>query len=146
MTGITNPAEAFFKDGQWTWDGSVWRKQPLLFGFSELAGEILAAGSLAAGTNVLAGAAGAAGEIAIVRQVAVRYVGTPPTSLQVLSVGTPGTPPVLAEYSVVSNTWYCARCFLVLEEGDYLTAVTAGATAGDALYFRYSGYKMSIVE
>jgi len=35
MSGVTNPAEPFFKDGSWGWDGTVWRKLPLVFGYSD---------------------------------------------------------------------------------------------------------------
>lgn len=34
MGGVTDPAEAYFKDGSWGFDGSVWRKLALVWGFS----------------------------------------------------------------------------------------------------------------
>lgn len=146
MTGITDPSEAYFKDGLWAWDGTRWRKQPLQFGFSELAGENLSNTNLAAGLNNLNGAAVAAGELLIVRQVALMYVGTPPTLAGVYVAGAPGTPYVAIKYNITSARWYVASCFLVLEAGDFVTCLVDGATATDDLYFRYSGYKMSIVE
>lgn len=39
MPGITNPAEEYFKDGGWGWDGSVWRKLPLVWGYSGVYGQ-----------------------------------------------------------------------------------------------------------
>ncbi len=40
MSGITNPAEEYFKDGLWGWDGSVWRKLPMLWGYSDRWAEV----------------------------------------------------------------------------------------------------------
>jgi hypothetical protein len=143
---ITDPTEPFFKDGHWTWDGTRWRKQPLMFGFSELAGENLENTSLAAGANNLNGAAVGAGELLIVRHLALMYSGTPPTYMGVYPVGSPGTPYILFEHTVVSTRWYIEPVFAVLEEGDYLTAFVGGATLNDNLYFRYLGYKTTIAE
>lgn len=49
MPGITNPAEAYFKDGLWGWDGSVWRKLPLLWGYSDTLTEHKASTNVSAG-------------------------------------------------------------------------------------------------
>ena len=35
MPGITNPAEAFFKDGAWGWDLSAWHKLAMLWGYTD---------------------------------------------------------------------------------------------------------------
>ena len=37
--GITNPSEKYFKDGLWTFDGSVWRPQTQLFGVRDAVAE-----------------------------------------------------------------------------------------------------------
>lgn len=146
MTGITNPGEPYFKDGQWTWDGSVWRKQPLLFGFSELAGEDLSDTDLPAGDSYLQSTVVPAGELLIVRQLAARYDGTSPNRIFVTPYLTPGTPILLIQHSPTSGVWYIERCFVVLEGNDSLRCFVDDATAGDTLFFRYSGYTMSIVE
>ena len=35
MSPIVNPASEFFKNGLWGWDGTVWRKLPLVFGYTD---------------------------------------------------------------------------------------------------------------
>lgn len=146
MDGITDPTKPYFNKGKWTWDGSEWRRQPLLFGFSEVAGESLSDTNIGAGTNNLDGAAVAAGEVMVVQQVSCRYDGTVPSSMLVIPSGTPSAVVVLFETTIVSASWYLASCFLVLEAGDFMRVTVHGATAGDDLYFRYAGFKMSIVE
>lgn len=146
MPGITDPTEAYFKDGTWGWDGSLWRKLPLVWGYSALAGEALSNTNLGAGTNYLNGTAVSAGEVLVVRQVSLRYIGTVPTLIECQSFGTLGYPVLLHQPSPVSTQWYYEPCFEILVAGDYMRAYVAGATAGNNFYFRYSGYKMKIAE
>lgn len=146
MDGITDPTKPYFNKGKWTWDGSEWRRQPFVFGFSGPAGESVQDTNLGAGNSLLHTTAVSAGEVHVVRQVAFKYIGTAPTSLVAYPTNAPATTVVLTEYTVVSDVWYYAQCWLLLEEGDKMTCSVVGATAGDDLYFRYSGYKMSIVE
>lgn len=146
MSGITDPAEAHFDKGLWAWDGTVWRKQTQMFGYESLAGEDVTNSSLSAGFNNLDTTAVASGFIEVVTQIGFSYVGTVPTSMNVRPLGTPGTPVVLAEYSIVSNAWYYTNCFLVLAAGDQLRCRIAGATGGDLAYFRYLGYKMAVAD
>ena len=128
------------------WDGAAWRKLPLLWGYSDIAGEDLADTNLSVGMNTLYGAIVPAGEIIIVRQISMQYTGTPPTKLYSRASGTPGSPVLLYQDSPASTTWYVTTCFQLLEPGDRLTGTVEGATATDNLLFYYSGYKMKIAE
>jgi hypothetical protein len=143
---ITDPAQPFFKDGQWAWDGSQWRRQPLMFGFSGVAGESLSNTNLSAGVNNLDSTPVVAGEIVVVRQVSFAYIGTVPLYIVLYAVSVALGPFLLTEYTPVSAQECRAQCFQILEEGHYLRCHVPNATAGDDLYFKYSGYKMSIAE
>lgn len=143
---ITNPKEPYFKDGIWGWDGSVWRKLPMVWGYSELAGEDLKNTNLPAGLSVLEGTAVGTGEVMVVAQVEFFYLGTAPDRIDCRAYGTPGTPILLARASPVPGDYYYTHCFQILAEGHTMRATVKGATAGDAFYFRYSGYKMKIAE
>lgn len=114
-----------------------------LIGYGGLIGENLSDTSLDAGTNSLIGTAVPAGEVHVVTQVAVLYTGTVPTKVLIAPVGTPGTPVYLEQWSPASGQWYYSSINVLLQEGDYIGCTVTGATAGDDLFFRYSGYKFA---
>ena len=79
--GITNPAEQHFERGAWGFDGTLWRKLPMLWGFTEgWVGEASNA-SAAAGTNFLELAAVPAGEVWTAYVVSAINVNTNPVAV-----------------------------------------------------------------
>ena len=141
---ITNPAEEYFGQGKWGWDGSVWRKLPLLWGYSGLIGEDLSETNLDAGVNVLNGTAVPAGEIWVVTAVSMKYIGAGGTDMHAYTIGTPGTAFLQSIYTIVSDQWYNARVHVILAQGDYIRGTIGGAILGDDFHVWYSGYKMNI--
>lgn len=141
---ITQPTEEYFKDGGWGWDGTRWRKNNLLFGYVAAIGQDLVNADLDAGTNTLSGTAVPAGEVWVVTLVALRYDGTAPSLMWIRPSGLPGNPPIHVVSSVASLQWYPQPTWVVLEAGDKLEGVVLEATATDAFYARYCGYKMQV--
>lgn len=146
MPGITDPAEEYFKDGLWGWDGSAWRKLPLLWGFGGVVEEKVQDTGLDAGDNNLGGAAVPAGEIWVVTSASCLYVGTAPDKMRIYAVGLASALPLLEETSVVSDVFCSWSGTAVLQEDDYVRLWVKGATAGDDAYLYYAGYKMKIAE
>jgi len=144
MVGPTNPSEEHFHRGLWGFDGNVWRKLQLLFGFGGIVEEALADTNLDAGTNYLNGAAVPAGEIWVVQNITVRYLGTAPSQMLVIVNGLASGLSLLNVANPSQDFWYTWQGSCILQEGDYVRLIVYGATAGDEVYFRYAGYRMEI--
>jgi len=144
MVGPTNPSEEHFHRGIWGFDGDVWRKLQLLFGFGGIVEESLSDTNLDAGLNSLKGALVPAGEIWVVQNAMISYVGTAPTKISIVVTDLAVSLALLAIASPVSGQDYCWGGTCILQEGDQMSAWVTGATAGDDLYFRYAGYRMEI--
>ncbi len=114
-----------------------------LFGFSGIVSEEKSNTNLSAGNNALYGSSVPAGEVWVIKQVTLRYVGTSPTRIYAhLSVGGVAVE-LLDVESPVSGARNPAAVDVLLEEGDKVIARVEGATAGDDFYLRYCGYKLA---
>jgi len=130
--------------GSHQYDGSAWRKSNLLWGYNDTIGQALSNTNLSVGTNLLDSTAVPEGEVWVVNLVAIMYVGTSPTNIQV-AVDTYGVGiACLFQLLPTSARWYMISGNFVIDEGQKITGRVDGATAGDDLYFRYIGYKMKI--
>lgn len=146
MGGITDPAKAYFKDGLWAWDGTVWRKQPLLYGYTSALGARKINNALAAGNNTLDIDAVPADEIWVVTNLAMRYTGTAPTRMTVtLTIDSIGYSTYRQE-TVVTQEVYDRQGWWVLAEGDQISMVIIGATLNDTAAVWATGFTTSIVE
>lgn len=146
MSGITNPAEEYFKDGLWGWDGSAWRKLPLLFGYSDGWGES------ASGTASGAGDASAdttevpAGYIYVLQAVSA-YHNAGANKEVTITANVSGVNVILFnDLAAVTGTWYPVICNVVLKEDDFVNAYVAAPGDGKICYLRVGGYKMKIAE
>jgi len=144
MVGPTNPSEEHFHRGLWGFDGSVWRKLQLLFGFGGVVEEEVVDDNLDAGGNGIQGANVPSGEIWIVQVASIQYLGTSPNNLQIFCGGLGGDVRLLYEKSPVNGVWYCWSGSAILQEGNGVHGYVGGATAGDTLKLRYAGYRMEI--
>lgn len=146
MTLITDPTEAYFKDGQWTWDGTQWRKQPLLFGYSDVYDERISNINVPAGTVTQTFSAVPAGEVWVVTlftafpsqgnttRVLMKMEGTSTHNLHVVP-----TPPG-------STSVYVPVTPIILAATYYLEIVWENAALNDDFRASAMGYKMSILE
>jgi len=138
----TNPAN--LTPGLMGWINGAWQKNPLLWGYSGVVAETLSDTNLAAGGKALNGTRVPTGEIWIILNAAIWYLGTAPSRLSIHVGDVYGFFTILQENSPVSSYRYIYNGMIVLSPGEYLQGTVEGATAGDDLHFRYRGYKMDI--
>jgi hypothetical protein len=190
MSGITNPAEEYFKDGTWAWDpigkvwkklildpvtdrlvidhpgdievvqpvpndlrvgnygwdGSAWRKLPLVWGYSDNWLEKLVNSNADAGTNYLDSAVVPAGEVWILTNINAHAIQA---GLSMITMGPlRGATSYYAfqKTSPGANEQVGGHCNIVLKAADKVRGAFTGCAAGDDIYLILSGYKMKIAE
>jgi hypothetical protein len=122
----------------------AWKKNPILFGYSDTLLLAYSNTNLAAGFNELLSAAVPAGKIWIVTNINIGYIGTSPVEMGVgIKRGTT-TYTIWWERPPVSNVSYNKQGWWVLKEGDKLNNYVSGATAGDDMYFDFQGFAVDI--
>jgi len=142
--GITNPAEEYFKDGLWGWDGSQWRKLGLLFGYYDRWVERQRETNAAAGQNSLQTDAVPAGYIYILDAIVTMNLNKAVTHLKrVVGDG------IEVELSIATAVPTATHDTLfpisiVLKPGDYVKVYFLACDAGDDLFLEVWGYKMKI--
>jgi len=138
----TTPAD--LTPGVCGWDGSQWRKLTLLFGYTGIYVSSVTNTNLAAGTNTLSDTAVPAGEIHVITNILIRYVGTAPTqiSARITSGGT--TVDLYVLRPPVTAISYDRQGWWVLGPDDVLKLVVLGATAGDDATIDIAGFRMKI--
>ena len=143
-SGPTQPTEQYFDKGLWGYDGTVWRKLPLLWGYTDRLAEQKVNLNANAGGNYLVHTTVPAGEVWVVTaHVAVNlntagavvmrgFFGG--TDMLVYDHGTPG-----------AGVWHTSPPMnIVAKAGDILVGAFYGCTAGDDLYSILYGYKMAV--
>lgn len=71
MSGPTNPTEIYFDKGQWGWDGTLWRKLNLTWGYNDRWVENLGTPADAGGGYFKASTAVPAGEVWTLQSIAL---------------------------------------------------------------------------
>lgn len=146
MPGITDPTEAYFKDGQWGWDLTQWRKQPLVFGYSDTLGRDTVNPDLpATAVNVDTGTCPAS-YVWVVTNLSFRYYGTPPTSC---AVGLSLSGSFYWVFNVLlpaSGQYYDRQGWWVLKTNDFVRLTIDGPTLHDVAAVTISGFAMAIAE
>jgi len=146
MPGITNPSEKYFKDGQWTFDGTVWRPQNQLLSYRDTVNISVTVADATAGTNTLLSTAVPAGEVHVITAVTA-WNDTSASTLARLKKDVAG-----GNYwidAVIAPARYYPLKFqgtLVMKEGDKLGAAIYGCTLHDVLSMTGVGYKFKIAE
>ena len=144
MPGITNPTEEYFKDGNWGWDGTRWRKLNLVFGYYDTTAELLSNLNADSGQNLLTGTVVPAGYVYVI-QAAHAFDNTTDITQIIITAVVSG----IAVYMVLENpagigipvVWVGQ---ITLKAGDRMRASFYSCTAGDDIYFAYCGYKMMV--
>lgn len=146
MPDIIDPTEPFFKDGTWGWDGTQWRKLPLLWGYSDRWSEANDAAASGAGDISAPTVAVPAGSVYVL-QACSAFHNAGVTKIIYISVVTSET---IIELLWPTTTAHLARILwggtLVLKEGDYVRATVFAPGDGKKAFIRVHGYKMSIAE
>ena len=144
MGGITDPAEEYFKDGLWGWDGSQWRKLGILLGYRSALSHAVANYNASAGINTLETDAVETGYIWVVETIATMNDNHAPSRVAFTAYRSGFDYPVLDTSLAAASTWTVWTGQIVLVAGDTIRAYIFGCTAGDDLYLRALGYKVAI--
>ena len=144
MTGITNPTEEYFKDGIWGWDGSQWRKQGILLGYHSALSLNIINSNASAGTNILETDAVEMNYLWVMETIGVANVNTAPSRLTIYVYRGGTNYPLLDTSSTVVGVYSIWNGQLVMVAGDRIRAYIYGCTAGDDLYLRVLGYKVTL--
>jgi len=146
MSGPTDPAEAHFDKGLWGWDGTQWRKLPMLWGYSDRYVEKEVDASADVGLNYLVFSTVPAGEIWVISSVVWANLISACSTITAQLYDGAEAYAVFVETPSVADVYKATLCNLVLKAGDNLRVDFSGCTAGDVLLAFASGYKMAIAE
>ena len=146
MSGITNPAEVYFKDGIWTWDGSAWLKQPPIFGYSDEWSESKIATAVGAASATASTTAVDPGYIYVFQGASIFHDAGANKELT-LTANKGGVGVILFnDLAAVTGTWYPVICEITLHEGDTISGSVGTPGDGKRCLLRVGGYKMKIAE
>lgn len=145
MPGITDPAEEYFKDGSWGWDGTRWRKGAIPFAYTAQWYENLGNASAPGGTYSVNSTAVPAGYIYVLQALSIEN-----------DTGARGMARIFARpsglYTCLGYTLAPAQFqptyfsgAIVLKAGDTVLVTQLATVAGDAIYASVIGYKVAIV-
>lgn len=138
------PTEEYFNKGTWGYDGTLWRKLPMLWGYSESWRERKQNLSCAAGANSLLHTAVSAGEVWVLESISVFNVQTDCTYIRIYI--TSGVMSYIfkqfSDPALNVPEQYSGR--FTFGPGDVLTVTFAGCVLNDDIYSDVVGYKMRI--
>jgi hypothetical protein len=144
MAGPTNPIEEHFDKGQWGFDGTLWRKLNLLWGYNDRWLEQVVNLAAPLGWAYLDSAAVPPGYVYIAHATAgVNQVTNPAHVAHGINIGgarywfnTVPTPGI--------NVYACWTAVQVFKVGDKGTVGFEGCAAGDILVAQWFGYMMKV--
>lgn len=143
---ITDPTEAYFKDGLWGWVTNRWRKQPIIWGYSEFLKDDLSGTTDGSGNLDSVGSVVPAGYVYVICAVMVRNMTSGGSNL-LCGVHLDGDFfPLRRENGVDRYFPVVLICSVPLGEGGAAEIHVRGAGAGDEISAIALGYKMSISE
>ena len=141
---ITNPNEAYFKDGGWSWTGSKWIKGGLAFEYAGQLFDRVHKADADAAQQVLASGAVPAGELWVVTAMMVQNANNAVTG-RFLGIRKGAVDLWLAtDAGGIGGSAFSWGGTMVLVEADYVIAALLGCTLNDDLYLNYTGYKMRV--
>ena len=144
MNGVTNPAEEYFKDGTWSWNGSVWVKDNLPFGYRDRWAEQIGGTKSGDGAWYAATAAVPAGYVYVAQFMflrnssgarGARYFAFK-SGASSFFVGYTLTPAIN-----IPDIWSGA---VLLKEGDTIYMYQSSCLDGDVILAGAWGYKMKV--
>lgn len=146
MSGVLSPSDYYFKDGLWTYDGSVWRPQNQLLAYRDTLRLVYSNNDAAAGAVTYDFTAVPAGEVHVIT-TAYLYDATTATvgcEFDVVSSGT-AYPITTTYYDTVKQTLHYVGS-LVIKAGENLRAGFYSCVLHDVLRAFIHGYKFKIAE
>lgn len=126
------------------YDGATWRKNALLWGYSDRYAERVSNLNADAGGNILASTVVPAGEVWVIEVISAQDATNNPTSVILQVTDGSAYPEMARNNSPTSgnNTNWYGR--VTLKESDKVSVTINGCTAGDDLYMEVWGFKMKV--
>jgi len=168
MTGITDPSEEYFKDGLWGWaattweklvssggrlfaalhgwDGSAWRKLPMLFGYSDRWVQYVIGNAAGAGDATATTAAVGDGYVYVLQGFAFMHAAVAAKATSVNLVTTGDDFRLYHSLTLAPTAYVTKFCEMVMKKDDYVQLVVTAPGAGIAARLRVWGYKMKVAE
>jgi len=146
MPDITNPTEPFFKDGQWGWDGTQWRKLNLLWGYNDVYGDYVEEAGTGADPVTFYGAAVGLGEVWKVCGASVYHIsGT--CDLFIIGAYVGGTLIYMATVDdPVAYKPYPITFEVFLKYQDKMFVTYENLASAEVALMWFWGYKMKVTE
>jgi len=141
---ITDPSQEYFKDGSWGWDGSQWRKLPLVFGYSERWAEHAEGAAVADGDAEAATGVVPPGYVYVVQ--ATQTWHTAATDKECFVEVRDNDLGVILDYYAASAAYvyHCWGGGVVLSAGDSVRVVALAPGDGKYVAVNVWGYKMKV--
>lgn len=146
MPGITDPTEAYFKDGTWGWDGTQWRKLALVWGYSDVYGESVTEVSTGGASTIVYSSVVPTGEVWVISSVIARH--DDPVARNTLVFAVVGGTTVFLLSNTALAQWIAldSKAVIILKKDDYLYCEVSALANTKNVYLAVCGYKMSITE
>lgn len=143
---VTQIAAADLTPGVMGWDGTQWRKLPIVWGYSDRYVESLSEVNVVAGSHTLSFTAVPAGEVWVINGVSAFCSTANPADIQ-LTLRLGGSNCFLhVQQTVVGWQTELATGSFVLKEGDYVRVVFSTCILNDDIYAQAFGCKMKVAE
>jgi hypothetical protein len=143
---ITDPAQKYFKDGQWTYDGSAWRPQDQLIAYRDVVRETWSNTEAAAGTNYHDFLTIAAGYVFIIQGVFAVNVTTAASNVDLYIRSGGINYYIMASGGSTPSNKIQYIGALVLKSGEVLRVAWNGCVLYDDIYAWVAGYKFLVAE
>lgn len=142
--GITDPAQEYFKDGGWGWNGSEWVKLGVVWGYSDAYLERNLVNDCDVGTNWLYGTEVPAGEVWVVSSAYGRDTNNIVTAFY-LGVDLDGVTYTIDHIiNLAANVGHVWSGSIVLPAGARMYGLFLGCTVDDQILATFCGYKMKV--
>jgi len=144
MFGVTNPSEATFKNGLWGFDGSVWRKLALLFGYTDRWTHVLSETKSGDGQYSKSSTAVPAGYVYIIQIAWIKNETGARGAMYFRPYNGSDYLPVAGVVAPLQNQIATLYGPIVLKEGDFLNLAQDSCLNGDQIMAGVWGYKMKV--
>jgi len=144
MSGPTNPIEVYFDKGQWGWDGTLWRKLNLTWGYNDRLFDQTVNADCAAGDVTLNHTAVPTGGVWVVTGASVYASYAEGTHYLRANFG--GTTAIVYNYGTLGAGVYSATppLNIVLKAGDFLYDIWIAAPLHAVVVSNIWGYEMKV--
>jgi len=146
MPTLTDPNEPYFKDGIWGWDGTVWRRLPLVWGYSDRWQAARTGTAVGAGNAVAITIEVPEGEVYVLQHLAFQHDAAAAKRVTVYLVTPTGDTPIYDIAAATANVWYTLQREATLKHEDTVQALCYAPADAKRILLRVWGYKMLVAE